>query len=460
MIKMKETLFILSVVFLLCCTTFSYAENTLFAYLGDTGLRNVSLGVNWTVMYYMAGDSLGMDGWTGPLIENLTRIKSAPDFNIVVLHDGFEEGDLEIFYVDVTGEKIDITKNFGWPDEVDTSDLNTFELFCKQMMTAFPAKYYGLIPIVSGGTGWQLLCLHDAHDGGIGVSIPAFAGTLKNIYEYTMHKIDVIFTSCAMNMVEVVYEFSPYVNYVVGTQTCLSKQHLVQRFYEPVWDLKNDTGLTPEGFASKAPERLTPSSFYYDESYFGRLPVLNQILLRFPFTAFHPVLYKESVAVVNLSNIDTLVKSIHMLSQFLILNSGDEDVVKAISKSWAEARKLGKCMANNKLLMLIHRRWHFEITSSTRYLDVYHFVFLLKNNTNNLFLRYLCSDVMNSSNNTITEMKKVANDTQYGLSIYFPPNKYSYNKYPVLGKLPCPYEGLKFTRDTDWDEFLKTYLNM
>lgn len=415
---------------------------------------------NWTIMYYMAGDVKNMGVWTRPLIENLTKIKTTADLNIVVLYDGYERGDVELFYIDTNGEKIDIKDDFGWPCEVDTSNLNTIEVFCKQMMDAFPAKNYGLIPIASGGTGWQLFCLHDASDGKIGVSIPDFADTLKNIYEETNQKIDVLFTSCAMNMIEVVYEFSPYVNYVVGTQTCYSGEYLVQRFYEAVWDLKNDSTMNPEEFANKAPERLNPIAYYYQESYYGKLPILNRILLKLPFKAFYPILYKDSTAVVNLSNINNLARSIHNISQFLILNDLKCSIREAVHESWKDTKKLGECFANNKLLQIFHYRFHFQITSSTRYIDIYHFMMLLKNNTENLYLKSLCNDVMINLNNTISSIKTLEDDNQHGLSIYFPPNKYNYNRFPNSGRLPCPYEELKFSQDTSWDEFLKTYFNI
>jgi hypothetical protein len=159
---------------------------------------------DWTVLYYMAGDVSGMHKWTTPLIENLTMVKSSDNVNIVVFHDGFEKDDFSLFYIDENGKRIDLTSDFGWPKEVDSSSLTTLEEFCTQMMNAYTANHYALIPIVSGGTGWQLFCLHDAHDGNVGVSIPAFAASLQRITDETNASIDVLYTSCAMNMVEVV----------------------------------------------------------------------------------------------------------------------------------------------------------------------------------------------------------------------------------------------------------------
>jgi len=269
---------------------------------------------NWTIMYYMCSDVKNTDiVWTYPLIENLTKIRSSPDLNIVVLNDGFQRGDLQLFYIDISGEKIDLTQKFGWPSEVDTSNLNTLELFTKQMMQAYPAKHYCLIPIVSGGSGWQLFCLHDSHDGKVGVSIPNFAATLKNIVQSSHHKIDILFTSCAMNMVEIAYEFSPYVDYIVGSQTCFSREHLVQRFCESIEDLKNNTSMSAEEFAKRTPERLVPLSFYYDESYYGKLPLLNRILNKLPFSKLHTVRYNESSAVINLSAVPELLMLVKTL---------------------------------------------------------------------------------------------------------------------------------------------------
>jgi len=458
--KTKKLFVIILSIFILGSTTQAMGITNKNKIIFEKNLTTINNETNWTVMYYMCGDVKSMSAWTDPLTENLTKIKSTQGMNIVVLNDGFERGDLHLFYINDTGEKIDITQNFGWPDEVDTSNLNTLEIFCKQMINAFPAKYYCLIPIASGGTGWQLLCLYDAHDGEIGVSIPDFANTLKNIYEATNSKIDVMFTSCAMNMIEVVYEFSDYVDYIVGTQDCLSGRYLVQRFYESVWDLRNDTSMTPEQFAKKAPERLTPLSFYYDESYEDQLPLLNRILNKLPFKGLHTVKYHDSTAVVNLSNVGQLTRSIHNLSQFLILNNHNSSIKKAVSNARKDVCKLGKCFPNNKLLTPIHTKWQFELTASNRFIDIYHFALLLKNNTHNEYLKSLCTDVINSLNKTISAIKKVPGINCYGLSIYFPSSILNYNKYPILAKLPCPYENLKFAQDTSWDEFLKAYLKI
>ncbi|HEC81810.1 MAG TPA: hypothetical protein ENI42_05250, partial [Thermoplasmatales archaeon] len=179
------------------------------------GINHVHAAAGWTVMYYMCGDSSGMEEHIDPLLNNLSRIGSTKDLNIVVLVDKKETGDSRLYYIDETGEKVRLNDVFGWPDEVDTSSSLTLELYCKQMMKAYPAEHYAFITYASGGTGWQLYCLADSSDGGKGLTIPVFANVLKNVTAAVDHKIDVLFVTCAMGMIEVAYEISPYVDYMV-----------------------------------------------------------------------------------------------------------------------------------------------------------------------------------------------------------------------------------------------------
>lgn len=109
---------------------------------------------NWTIMHYMCGDS-NMNDYIDPLLENLTKIGSDDELNIVCLIDKISYGNSKLAYISETGEIIELNEMYGWPDEVDMKNLNTFELFCTQMMVNFPAKYYGLIIFASGRVGWQ-----------------------------------------------------------------------------------------------------------------------------------------------------------------------------------------------------------------------------------------------------------------------------------------------------------------
>jgi len=413
----------------------------------------------WTIMYYMCGDS-NMDDYTQPLLENLSKIGSTDDLNIVALTDNKKLGDSKLYYISESGEKIELNDIFGWPDEVDMSNTNTLELFCKQMMEAYPAEHYAFITYPSGGTGWQLYCIHDETTKNRGVTIPVFTASLKNIVNSVNHKIDVLFVSCAMGMIEIAHEFAPYVDYMVATQDCFPHEHVVKRFYESVWDLRNNTDMTPEEFASRAPARLQPESFYYQESYEGRLPLLNRILNMLPFPALHTVLHHPSSAVVNLSRVSDLSNAVNNLSSFLILHLHNDDVDEAIKKSRTNVEEYGKCYPKFWVFPRIKLRYCFEIFAYDCFVDLYDFVEILRDNIENPDLNYLCSLVMEKLNETIPAIKATPGHPSHGLSIYFPSSKIMYNKYILRGIIPSSYEELMFSHDTSWDDYLRGYLDI
>jgi len=418
---------------------------------------------SWTVMYYMCGDSKGMNEHIDPLLNNLSRVGSTDDLNIIALVDKKGVGDSKLYYIDKNGDRNELNDVFGWPDELDTGSSITLETYCKQIMHLYPAKHYALITYASGGTGWQLYSLHDSSSGKQGLTIPAFANTLKNITTSVNHKIDVLFVSCAMGMTEVAYEISPYVDYMVSTEDCLSREHLVERFYQPVWDLKNNTNMSPEEFTKKAPARLKPISFYYMESYYGKLPFLNKILNKLPFPGLHTVVFYDSTAVVNLSKINNLINAVNDLSSFLILNIHKEDVREGIEKTRLTVREYGKCFPKLPILGPLH--WTLkldilEVEACDHFVDLYDFAEKLKNSVQNPYIQNLCNIVMERLNETIPAIKRVSGDPSHGLSIYLPSNKLMYNRYVLGGKIPCPYENLRFSRETLWDDFVKTYLQV
>ena len=92
------------------------------------------------------------------------------------------------------------------------------------------------------------------------------------------------------------------------------------------------------------------------------------------------------------------------------------------------------------------------------YIDFYDFLELLTINE---------PAVVNIKNNIISIMdtavianKHLPTDPSHGLSIYFPRRTNDYNNSLRYDELPSPYEETLFAIDTQWDEFLKTYLGI
>ena len=92
------------------------------------------------------------------------------------------------------------------------------------------------------------------------------------------------------------------------------------------------------------------------------------------------------------------------------------------------------------------------------YIDSYDLVRLLKENIENEQIKSKCDAVLIKINQTVPFHQQNPNASNCGLSIYFPGRKFMYNKYKFKGEIPLPYEGLKFSEDTYWDEFLIKFL--
>ncbi len=415
--------------------------------------------VNWTVMYYLCCDS-NMYDYGDMILENLSKFGSKDDFNLVALYDGIYYGDSKVIYFNYKGEKVILNDVIGWPDEVDYSNPIVFEEYCKKVIELYPAEHYAFITYGSAGTGWQIYCVHDRTDGKTGFSIPRLGKAFKNITKNGEEKIDVIFTSCAMNAIELAYEISSYVDYIVGTQDCLSKD-FPYRFYKPIWSLYNNTSLNPEEFAKIVPEQLRPLSFFYRESYEGKLPLISKILNKLPFKGLHTVMHHDNTGVVNNSNINRLIQSVDDLSRYLALEIKDKEIINNIKTARDKVRESGKCNVKYNFLpiVLIQKNLCLEFLSYDAFIDLYDFCEILKNTTENDFLKIYCGYVMKNMNLTVPYIKTTENDPLHGLNIYFPENKRMYNMDLLNGPLPCLYEELFFSKDTCWDEFLKAYYN-
>ena len=68
--------------------------------------------------------------------------------------------------------------------------------------------------------------------------------------------------------------------------------------------------------------------------------------------------------------------------------------------------------------------------------------------------------ILSIMNETVIANAHVEGDNSGGLSIYFPLFKEDYNSSLWYEEIPSPYEESMFARDTNWDDFLKVYLDL
>lgn len=454
----------------------------------NQSVSDSSISTDWTVLYYICE---GMGPYIDPLLENLSRIGSKDQLNIVALVDRPGPDNSSIIFINSTGTKISLNEQLGWPNEVETNDSKTFEEFCINLITEFPANHYAVITYASGGTGWQRYNLDDSK--GKGLSTPEFAQSLERITHEINHKIDVLFTSCCMSSIELCYGIEPYVNYLVSTQEHITGYRLIQRYYLAIEDLAHNTSLHPQEFAQRAAENHVPQECYYWESYGKKILPIAEKLDQLPFEKVHTVKIKTSVAVINLSRIENVITSVNNLSVYFLHSLEEDDEIRDILKCSREnTRMFGKVSTKHTLMNILYSFYPFntfladkshpvnqaiinmswmtigrlyqhlplELFAYDCRLDLYDLTDQIDSRTQNSTLKQLCKNVQNNINDTVITIKKINDDPSHGINIYFPGRKITYNKFVGGGVVPSPYEALRFSKDTNWDDFLHSYLHI
>ncbi|KAA0007353.1 MAG: hypothetical protein FE042_04200 [Thermoplasmata archaeon] len=422
---------------------------------------NGGIVANWTVMYYICGEKGDMDIYADLLIENLSRIGSGPNFNLVALFDGPGYNDSAILYFDKNGRTIRLNDVLGWPSEVDMSSSITFEMFCKNIMLTFPSKHYAFVTFATGGTGWKWYAFNDME--GRGLNLSDFAESLKRITCDGSRKLDVLFTSCCMSSIELSYEICPYVRYLVTTQEHIAGYDLVKRYYQPIWVLKNNSYLSPEDFAKLSVEIYELITFEYFTSYGYKISPLTKMLNKLPFRGLHTVIMNSSAVAINLSRVPSLVREVDNLSIFLILYAHDEKMRDEVKLARDEAKEFGKAwpkLWENTLLKIVYARFPIYMLSYNCRIDLYDFVRRLKEYSDNGKLREICEGVMNKINSSVILIKRIEEDISYGFNIFFPETDVMYKIHSTHNGDPISrYEDLRFSKDIRWDEFLRIYLS-
>jgi len=438
-----QTIRALCILSLLLSTSFAISLHT----DGESGMAK------WIIMYYLCGDS-HLANETGLLLENLSRIGSSRYVRIVVMLDNREKHDTKLCYIDTDGEIRILNDLVGWPDEVDTGDVNTLLVFCRNSMRLFPAERTALIVFSAGGAGWQLFSLYDEKTGH-SPTLPQFADAMRQLTDDGKRKIDVLYTPCITGMVEVAYELSPYVRYLVTTEehTPDGPKH-VERFYRAVEILKNNPNMSAEDFSKLAPLLHRPCRFsFYREN------IVTRILDLLPCPSLHRVTMLSTYSAINLSRVRDLVESIDNLSSWLLLHRYDKETMRAVKLARKAVREYGKAYPK-RLPYIIYRFIPLDIFAFDCYIDLYNFVDLLERNAKNGFIKSLCEKVKINLNESVILNSCMPGDPSYGLSIYFPSSRSMYNHYIFGGRIPCKYEEIRFSREFKWDDFLRSYLGI
>ncbi len=382
----------------------------------------------WTLMFYMATDNK-MYEHAKQYLDNLTKVRNK-EINMIALIDGFENNDTRLYQIS------DKLVKLTWENESNTGDAKILEKFCKFAMSNYPAEHYALL-IISVGPGWQGIC-PDYQHGYINfplISIPSLARVLKNV-----SKIEVVsVVACLQGMIENAYEISCYADYMVAMES----DNAFLDIWPSIDALKN---IKNGGDFARAIVRSYQPKIYH--------PVNNPIARFFdklPFKKLNIVTINTSLFAINLSRVKPIVESVDRLSK-LIMNGNEW------KKARNEANEYGKWSPKYKIFYPIYDYLSLEIYAYDCNVDLYDFVSKLKNYTSNENIKKECQSIMDGIKRAVIEENKIEGDASHGMSIYFPGEARLYNQFILYGKIPYPYEELRFASDTSWDEFLKTFL--
>lgn len=359
----------------------------------------------WVIMYYLNGDNV-LSAIQGQTLEELRLAGSTSDVQLAVLIDQNGEGDTRLYYI-VANTLV----QQSWEDESSMDDADTIVQFVNQVKTDYSSDHYALILSSNKGTGWQGICWDD-HGDGIMITMPELLVALNDITNAGTNKLDIFgIETCMTGNLEVAYQIRSCCDYFVAYPECAMAGDWP--YSEPIADLIANPSMTPEELA------ITMVGYFVPQNY----PSYNMI---------------TTMSAVNLSYLDMLAANFDDLAQLFIddLDDFEGDIETA----------------------LLNTRIYALFWDITYFVDPYHFLTLLDIIDPDVLAAKTA--ILNTIDNMVLACARLPDDDAYGISFYFPRVNTDYNNSLRYDELPSPYEETQYAIDTQWDEFLKTYLGI
>lgn len=429
----------------------------------DTNFSTKNSTAKWTVMMYCAFDN-HRDAEKDFTFNTFKDVGSGEDFNIVSLLDTRKVGDTCYCYI----EKDQIVPLPWYESESNMGHPDTLKRFVELTKFLYPADHYALFVMSTHGSGWQGL---GGDTDGTGSSsylsllnMEDYKSVLIDVTNNGSEKLDVAaFEICITGNLEAAYQMAPYVNYMLsneehgfgGEDSYSEEGTLLEWNYSGFLnELKNNPDISPENFVK-----------FVVNSY--QAGTVTAKIFNRPAPCWYPIKkYYTGLAATNLSKIDILGDAVSKLAQNLTENL--KEVKHEIKKVRQDTREYGKLYPRfwwlpTKITFAIN----MEPLGYDCFIDLYDFAEKLKNTTQNHKIKNACEIVMEAINTTVIANEALPTDPSNGLSIYFPKFHCQYDQSIWKGmnnekfrNIPVKYEGLLFSQDATWDEFLKEYLRV
>jgi hypothetical protein len=392
--------------FLISATPIVFSENN------DSNLQfnNLSINNDWLLMIYLNGDNL-LYQVQQQVLDKIKNIGSTEQVHIAILHDSNGNGDTKLYYIEGT-----TLIEQEWEAESNMADPNNLRDFIQKVKTDYSFLYDALIISTNKGSGWQGILWDDTNGDNKQITLPEFSNIFSEVTDNGNDKFDVLaIETCMGGMTENAYQFKEYADYYIAYEDCAIAGYdpYSWPFEGPITDLIDNPETSPVDFSLNHLNYFEPK--------------------RFPTSRIITVL-----TVADLDKLNDVKNSLDSLAQYLINNI--DEYRDYIHNAITNTRLFGEL-------------WYIDF-----YLDPVHFLNQLSINDGEFEL--IKESVINAYEEAVVAFDNLENDPVCGLSLYIPRRKADYDHSFRFDELLSSYEETEFAKDTNWDEFLKEFLEI
>ncbi|MDI6855338.1 MAG: clostripain-related cysteine peptidase, partial [Candidatus Thermoplasmatota archaeon] len=412
----RKLLFIISIVFMLILG--SAKSSSIFYEEGSSVKAQEKVIAKWTVMVFLDGDDSTLSKYTNDDVDEMEKVGSTTDVQIVVIADDqlnidLKPGIYNVIYHPATGVGTRRTAI----EEPDMSDGRTLVDYMRWTMENYPSEKFCLV-LWNHGTGWKGMNVDDTTgEPYYEIELDELERSLRIIVQETGKKIDVIlFDMCLMGMIEVAYQLQDLVDYIVFSEDKIPAD---SREYDyTLADLKASPTWSAERLAQE-----------WVNDYVGSGGMITQ-------------------SAVNMSRLPSLIEA---MKNFADLLCEYVDVYPTQISTASSATKGYAVLHPDNVEYLV-------------YADLYDFAYELNKTAIPSDLKTACSNLMSAIDYVILAKKGATDD--HGLSVYFPYRNYTLNNqyaYMYMALYDTYREDrhqeitIKFAHDEGmhWDDFLR-----
>jgi hypothetical protein len=389
----------------------------------------------WTCLFYFAGDN-NLADYNEMLtnLEFLQRAGSTDEVHMVCLLDRNGPDDSKVLYIKKgTSEEIPLSDvHPSWTSEVNMGDPETLTIMSKWTFDNYPADKQ-IILLSNHGGGWRGICWDDTSDGD-NLDLDDLKTSMADISSYFGRKIDILATeACLVGGIEFAYSIYEHADYFIGSQAfsfgaenTTEGGFIVGNWqYDVMWrELIENPDMTPkqfcqviiENFNQYGPWRAPPDIPKTESS--DTLSVIDTTQIKNVVVAADRL--ASSLKSVFPIRRERVMSALQVTEQF----SGQFDFI-------------GIAYFTNIDL------WDFadKVSSIIALSDVKDAAAAVKTAVDSAV-------IFERHGNDPTEGDHV---NAHGLSIYMPQRASEYNE---------KYDNIDFSKDTQWDEFIKAYWRM